>query len=122
MSGELNFMTMDLATYIVSKYCPRTALTTPHEDVSLSNYVYSYTNNTNYHQYQNRKQRNNQQQQQQQQQQDDSTNHHHVIDIVSVNSSRILLSSSVTASWETVNLPKDPRLFQHHLLWGHSIE
>ncbi|KAG7343269.1 hypothetical protein IV203_021214 [Nitzschia inconspicua] len=45
MSGELNFMSMDLARYIASPACPRENITIPHEDVSLSNYVYSYTNN-----------------------------------------------------------------------------
>jgi hypothetical protein len=45
MSGELSFMSMDLARYIASDACPRDSITIPHEDVSLSNYVYSYTNN-----------------------------------------------------------------------------
>jgi hypothetical protein len=45
MSGELNFMSMDLARYIASDACPRDNITIPHEDVSLSNYVYSYTSN-----------------------------------------------------------------------------
>jgi hypothetical protein len=49
MSGEMNFLSMDLAQYIVSDECPRKQLTLPHEDVSLSNYVYSYINNTQYH-------------------------------------------------------------------------
>jgi hypothetical protein len=46
MSGELSFMSMDLARFIASEACPRANVTLPHEDVSLSNYVYSYTNNS----------------------------------------------------------------------------
>ncbi|KAG7338820.1 hypothetical protein IV203_012740 [Nitzschia inconspicua] len=93
MSGELNFMSMDLAAYIASPYCPRARLTIPHEDVSLSNYVYSYLNNTKYWKYQ-------QQQKQQQQQQDED----HSIRIVSFNTSRILLTTSMTANWDNVDL------------------
>jgi hypothetical protein len=43
MSGELNFMSVDLARYITSKDCPRDKVTiATHEDVSLSNYVFSH--------------------------------------------------------------------------------
>jgi hypothetical protein len=43
MSGELNFMSVDLARYITSKDCPRDNVTiATHEDVSLSNYVFSH--------------------------------------------------------------------------------
>lgn len=42
MSGELNFMSVDLANYITSKDCPRDNVTlATHEDVSLSNYVFT---------------------------------------------------------------------------------
>jgi Galactosyltransferase len=115
MSGELNFMTMDLATYIVSNDCPRTKWTIPHEDVSLSNYVYSYVDNAQYHA-----------RQQKQQKQDDNNNNntidqHYSIHIVSVNTSRILLTSTMTADWETIQVQKDPAAFDR-LLWGHSIK
>ncbi|KAG7373718.1 galactosyltransferase [Nitzschia inconspicua] len=105
MSGELNFMSMDLAAYIASPHCPHASLTIPHEDVSLSNYVYSYLNNTKYWQYQ---------QQHQDEEQD------HSIHIVSFNTSRILLTTSMTANWDNVNLRDNGTL--DDMLWGHSIQ
>mmetsp|Transcript_6206 Transcript_6206/g.9698 ORF Transcript_6206/g.9698 Transcript_6206/m.9698 type:complete len:171 (-) Transcript_6206:162-674(-) len=94
---------MDLARYIASDDCPRDALTIPHEDVSLSNYVYSYTNNSKYHR---------------KQQQEHVP---HDIQIISVNTSRIMLTTSVAADWHSVNLMKNPELYST-LLWGHSIK
>ena len=104
MSGELNFMSMDLAAYIVSEDCPRDEWTIPHEDVSLSNYVYSFQNNTRYHEKQHLAQ-------------DEDT----TIDIVSVNTSRILLTTSTTAAWSKLNLHTNPEAYSY-LLWGHSIK
>jgi hypothetical protein len=42
MSGELSFMSPDLADFITSSKCDRKAITISHEDVSLSNYVFSH--------------------------------------------------------------------------------
>jgi hypothetical protein len=109
MSGELNFMSMDLAQYIVSKYCPRPTLTIPHEDVSLSNYVYSYETNTQYH----------------------HRHHHHVkegttidtsnhtIEIMSVLDKNIMLTRSSTADWWKFDLTTSERFLD--IVWGHSI-
>jgi hypothetical protein len=108
MSGELNFMTMDLARYIVSDDCPRDELTIPHEDVSLSNYVYSFVNNTKYHE----------KRPDLVGQKEDSNTH---IEIVSVNTSQILITPTLTAGWNKVSLGKNPELFSF-FLWGHSIK
>jgi hypothetical protein len=116
MSGELNFVSVDLATYIASDDCPREKWTIPHEDVSISNYVYSYTNNTNYHK---REQDNTTA---------DATKHDnndgdHSIHIVSVGTSRIMLLPSMRANWETLSLRKNPEALRNgELLWGHSIK
>jgi len=42
MSGELYFMSVDLATFISSPDCDRSAVSIRHEDVAISNFVYSY--------------------------------------------------------------------------------
>jgi hypothetical protein len=42
MSGELSFMSPALASFITSPQCDRKAVTISHEDVSISNYVYSH--------------------------------------------------------------------------------
>jgi len=106
MSGELNFCSVDLATYISSNDCPRDQWTIPHEDVSLSNYVYSYQNNTSYHRkigVQNIEE-----------------DQH--INIVSVNTSRILLVPNMRADWTNVSLRRHPEVLKSgELLWGHSI-
>eukprot|EP00536_Pseudo-nitzschia_multiseries_P017232 jgi/Psemu1/292922/fgenesh1_pg.1444_\ len=110
MSGELNFCSVDLATYISSDDCPREQWTIPHEDVSLSNYIYSYQNNTAYHreigiQY-NR----------------DKVVEHQHINIVSVNKSRVLLLPNMKADWTAVSFRKNPELLRNReILWGHSI-
>ena len=114
MSGELNFMSMDLARYIVSDDCPREELTIPHEDVSLSNYVYSYTNNTVYHDRMRR------QNSPQHDYSNHDNNHNHTIDIISINKTRILITPTLTADWEQINVRMDPEIFSK-LLWGHSI-
>ena len=108
MSGELNFMTMDLARYIVSDDCPRDELTIPHEDVSLSNYVYSFVNNTRYHE-----------KNPDLVGQEEGSNAD--IEIVSVNTSQILITTALTAGWNKVSLGKNPELFSF-FLWGHSIK
>lgn len=116
MSGELNFCSVDLATYITSDDCPREQWTIPHEDVSMSNYFYSYENNTAYHHkigvhvddgysysYSDREQQ-------------------HKIHVVSVNTSRILLLPNMKADWEIVNLRNHSDLLKTgEFLWGHSI-
>jgi hypothetical protein len=116
MSGELNFVSVELATYIASDDCPRDQWTIPHEDVSLSNYVYSYTNNTAYHKkceeiqpVGNRKTRYN--------------NNNHSIHIVGVNTSKVLLLPNMKANWETVSIRNNPDVLRSgELLWGHSIK
>ena len=114
MSGELNFMSVDLATYITSDDCPRDQWTIPHEDVSLSNYVYTYTNNTAYHKREKRYQTTSN---------NGNSNVDHSIHIVSVNTSSILLLPNMKANWETVSLKKSPDLLRNgELLWGHSIK
>jgi hypothetical protein len=99
MSGELNFMSMDLARYIASDSCPRDNITIPHEDVSLSNYVYSYTNNPKI-----------------------SRNTHDTnIDRIFVHQERVLLTFNESADGKSqkagqgVDLRKQYRKF----LWGH---
>ncbi len=114
MSGELNFVSVDLATYIASDDCPREKWTIPHEDVSLSNYVYSYTNNTAYHkrEQESRKIGNK-----------NSGDDDHSIHIVSVDKSMVLLLPTMKADWETVSLRKNPDLLRNgELLWAHSIK
>jgi Galactosyltransferase len=97
MSGELNFMSMDLARYIASNECPRDNITIPHEDVSLSNYVYSYTNNPLV------------------------SASRTTIDRIFVHQERVLLTFNESADWESrkagrsVNLQKQYSKF----LWGH---
>ncbi|KAL3904606.1 MAG: hypothetical protein SGILL_010002, partial [Bacillariaceae sp.] len=99
MSGEFSFMSMDLAKYIASDACPREDVTIPHEDVSLSNYVYSYTNNTRL----------------------SPTVSNTTIDRIFINQERILLTFNQSADWESrktgksINLQKQYRKF----LWGH---
>jgi len=120
MSGELNFVSVDLAIYIASDDCPRDQWTIPHEDVSLSNYVYSYTNNTAYHKKReeiqlvgNRNTLNS----------NSGNNKNHSIHIVGVNTSKILLLPNMRANWETVSIRKNPDVFRSgELLWGHSIK
>ena len=113
MSGELNFMSVDLATYVASDDCPRDQWTIPHEDVSLSNYVYSYTNNTGYHKREQHGQTNNSR----------NSDADHSIHIVSVNTSSVLLLPNMKANWEMVSLRKNPDLLRTgELLWGHSIK
>ncbi len=115
MSGELNFMSVDLATYIASDDCPRDQWIIPHEDVSLSNYVYTYTNNTAYHKREHYDQTSTNN--------GNSKNADHSIHIVSVNTSSILLLPNMKANWETVSLTKNPDLLRNGtLLWGHSIK
>jgi len=118
MSGELNFMSVDLATYIASDDCPRDEWTIPHEDVSLSNYVYSYTNNTAYHKREKENKHIGN---------DNGNNlmvdNDHSIHIVSVDTSRVLLLPSMRANWETISLRKNPDLIRNgEFLWGHSIK
>jgi hypothetical protein len=99
MSGELSFMSMDLARYIASDACPRENITIPHEDVSLSNYVYSYTNNTLIT--------------------PNTTDTN--IDRIFVPRERVLLTFNQSADWnsrrvgQSVNLRKQFRKF----VWGH---
>eukprot|EP00529_Nitzschia_sp_RCC80_P013205 CAMPEP_0113456078 /NCGR_PEP_ID=MMETSP0014_2-20120614/8701_1 /TAXON_ID=2857 /ORGANISM="Nitzschia sp." /LENGTH=586 /DNA_ID=CAMNT_0000347519 /DNA_START=210 /DNA_END=1967 /DNA_ORIENTATION=+ /assembly_acc=CAM_ASM_000159 len=107
MSGELNFMSVDLARYIVSKHCPRNTLTIPHEDVSLSNYVYSYKNNTSTTYRRHRL----------------STADHtsnHTIKIMSVEDKDIMLTKSATADWRKLDLETTERFLD--IVWGHSIK
>jgi hypothetical protein len=48
MSGELHFMSVDLARYIASDECPRNRVTIPtQEDGSISNYVFSHPESVN---------------------------------------------------------------------------
>ena len=113
MSGELNFVSVDLATYIASNDCPREIWTIPHEDVSLSNYVYSYTHNTGYHKREKSLGWNN--------------GHNEIEDysitIVGVNESRVLLHPNMKADWNSVNIRRNPDLLRTgELLWGHSIK
>jgi hypothetical protein len=99
MSGELNFMSMDLALYIASNACPRDNVTIPHEDVSLSNYVYSYTNNPKL----------------------PSSIINTTIDRIFVNPEHLLLTYNQSADWEsrkygrTANIQTQFRRY----LWGH---
>jgi hypothetical protein len=121
MSGELNFLSVDLAIYIASDDCPRDQWTIPHEDVSLSNYVYSYTNNTTYPKKReeiqpvgNRNTLNSNSNQ---------NSGNKKIHIVGVNTSKILLLPNMRANWETVSIRKNPEVLQSgELLWGHSIK
>ncbi|KAL3924805.1 MAG: hypothetical protein SGILL_000815 [Bacillariaceae sp.] len=118
MSGELNFMSMDLARYIVSDDCPREELTIPHEDVSLSNYVYSYTTNVAYHEKIRKKYG-----KQRYYPNDGNANvysNNHTIDLISINNTRILITPSLTADWTQINLRTNTTIFSK-LLWGHSI-
>ncbi|OEU19567.1 hypothetical protein FRACYDRAFT_235625 [Fragilariopsis cylindrus CCMP1102] len=112
MSGELNFVSIDLAIYITSDLCPRDSWTIPHEDVSISNYIYSYQNNTIYHNKHNKQQQqfesdtnvdNNDQDQ-------DQDQDRYVIDIISVNTSRILLLPNMKSDWFPVNIIKNPEI------------
>jgi hypothetical protein len=90
----------------VSDDCPRDDLTIPHEDVSLSNYVYSFVNNAKYHR-----------------RYPDVAKDvsDAAIDIISVNTSQILLTTTTTASWDSVQFAKNPELYSS-FLWGHSIK
>jgi hypothetical protein len=99
MSGELSFMSMDLAKYIASDACPRDNVTIPHEDVSLSNYVYSYTNNTRL----------------------PATISSTTIDRIFINQERILLTFNQSADWESRKNGKPIRLEKEYrkFLWGH---
>ena len=118
MSGELNFMSVDLATYITSDDCPRNQWTIPHEDVSLSNYVYSYTNNTAYHERENNSNMNINTNSN-----SFNTNKNHLIHIVGINTSNVLLLPNMRANWETVSIRKNPDVLRTgELLWGHSIK
>ncbi len=118
MSGELNFMSVDLATYIASDSCPRDEWTIPHEDVSLSNYVYSYTNNAAYHKRENESKTIGNKNGNKSMMDNDYSVH-----IVSVDTSRVLLLPSMRANWETVSLRKNPDLIRNgEILWGHSIK
>jgi hypothetical protein len=112
MSGELNFLSMDLAKYIASDACPRKALTIPHEDVSLSNYVYSYETNVVYHETMTTKKRG--------QLSHSSASTNHTIDILSINNTRILLTPTLLGDWTQINLRLNPEILSH-VLWGHSI-
>jgi hypothetical protein len=112
MSGELNFMSMDLARYIASDDCPRERVTIPHEDVSLSNYVYSYTSNHAYH----KRIQNGNARYGTIREGEDTT-----IDIISVNTTQILLTTTTLADWHNINFNNQPELFQR-ILWGHSIK
>ena len=121
MSGELNFMSVDLARYIVSKYCPRSKLTIPHEDVSVSNYVYSYQNNTRYHRHRHRHRLSTVNQGGGQDPIDTSlTTINHTIKIMSVEDKDIMLTKSATADWRNLDFETTERFLD--ILWGHSIK
>jgi len=116
MSGELNFVSVDLATYITSDECPREKWTIPHEDVSLSNYIYSYIAN---HQYHKRRER---EQDALLGYTDKSHEKDHYIHIVSVDTSNVLLLPNMKASWQKLSVRKNPDVLRSgELLWGHSI-
>eukprot|EP00529_Nitzschia_sp_RCC80_P001018 CAMPEP_0113484942 /NCGR_PEP_ID=MMETSP0014_2-20120614/24226_1 /TAXON_ID=2857 /ORGANISM="Nitzschia sp." /LENGTH=545 /DNA_ID=CAMNT_0000378569 /DNA_START=371 /DNA_END=2006 /DNA_ORIENTATION=- /assembly_acc=CAM_ASM_000159 len=102
MSGELNFMSVDLARYIVSNHCPREELTIPHEDVSLSNYVYSYQNNTSTKYRRHRLST-----------ADRTPNH--TIKIMSVEDKDIMLTKSATADWRKLDLETTERFLD--IVW-----
>jgi hypothetical protein len=108
MSGELNFMSMDLAAYVVSDDCPRDSITLPHEDVSLSNYVYSYTNNSKViHKIQQR----------QQHQQEVDTSIHQIF----ISRDRKLHTFNQSADWVDMKLGRaaDITTQLKRYLWGH---
>jgi len=127
MSGELNFVSVDLATYVASDDCPREQWTIPHEDVSLSNYVYSYINNKAYHKREQRE--NNNDPQHQRLGTINTRTHHnetetdHSIHIVGVNTSMVLLLPNMRANWQNVSIRKNQYVLRSgELLWGHSIK
>ena len=135
MSGELNFMTPTLATYIASQHCPRQQWTIPHEDVSLSNYVYSYedyahNDSHNHNKYYNSNNKST-----------STTTATTSIDIISVNPSQILLLPNMKSDWYPYNMKQTPELLTGYygngtklssgvsgsaqnqlLLWAHSIK
>jgi hypothetical protein len=128
---------MDLARYIASDACPRDRLTIPHEDVSLSNYVYSYDDHRYYAEGRRRDRSAARR---------SGSNHNNerggvgdmtgivaatdddgtggrsatTIDVISVNTTQILLTPQTLADWHNVDFRAEPGLFLH-VLWGHSI-
>mmetsp|Transcript_25849 Transcript_25849/g.61242 ORF Transcript_25849/g.61242 Transcript_25849/m.61242 type:complete len:777 (+) Transcript_25849:2560-4890(+) len=117
MSGELNFMSVDLASYITCDRCPRSNITIrQHEDVSMSNYVYSFLH-----------------------QQDEPSSA--AIEVVSIDPSKILRTMDSTAAPATTTNHKNSiqddktnnqvetlidfrrrpyQLIDNRFLWGHS--
>lgn len=114
MSGEMNFLSMDLAKYIVSEACPRTQLTLPHEDVSISNYVYSYSNNTKYHERQRSTQHTSTSMSN-----DNGITRPVTIEIISLNTSMILRTKDKAADGGNVNFRTHPENLEDYI-FGHS--
>jgi hypothetical protein len=112
MSGEMNFVSMDLAKYIASEACPRKQLTLPHEDVSLSNYVYSYVNNTKYHERERPAHRRNSLLR-------ENGKLPITIEIISLNTSKILRTKDKAADGSNINFRTHPEKLEDYI-FGHS--
>ena len=84
-----------------------------HEDVSISNYVYSYVGNTAYHKLEDQREGVGG---------DVVVDVNRSIDIVGVNMSRLLVLPNTKADWFKYSVKKNPEeLTDGHILWGHSI-
>lgn len=110
MSGELNFMSMDLARFIASDACPRNNVTLPHEDVSISNYVYSYSNHSRVPPAV-------------PSDGSDTSTTNTTIERIFIHPERILLTFNESADWESKvrGLSVDFEKRYRRFLWGHCI-